>query len=66
MQPLAKSQWSIDRPKNGGDFVIVGAHEHLGYIHYTKFALSDLPNDFVGLDDLERIGIVGRVHEPAV
>lgn len=40
------------------NFVIVGAHEHPeNTVCYTRFALSDLPNNLVSLDDLERIGV---------
>lgn len=39
------------------DHVAVSAYEHQGYRHWTKFALADLPNDLVRLEDLERAGI---------
>jgi hypothetical protein len=37
--------------------LIVSTHESHGYRYYTKFALRDLPNDFVSRNDLECIGI---------
>ncbi len=56
MRFLPKSEWTLHR--EGPDAVIVGAHEHPpGVRYYTKFALSDLPNDFLGPDDLVGIGI---------
>lgn len=66
MKLLPKSEWTFDRAKDGG--LIVGAHEHNGYVWHTQFALSDLPNDLVSLDDLERLGIDridrGAIREP--
>ena len=55
MRLLPKSEWTFDQ--EASDSVIVGAHEHEGCLWHTKFLLSDLPNDLVSLDDLERIGI---------
>lgn len=55
MRNLPKSEWTMRQECPDSD--IVGAHEHMGYRYYTKFLLSDLPNDLVGLDDLERFGI---------
>ena len=44
------------------DTLIVGAHEHLGCRFFMKVALADLPNDLIGIDDLERFGIQRRDH----
>jgi len=38
--------------------VIVSTFVKDGTIYYTMVALSDLPNDLVSLEDLERAGIV--------
>lgn len=42
-----------------GDRLVIGTHAHaeLGSIHHTDFALTDLPNDFVTAEDLERLGV---------
>jgi hypothetical protein len=42
------------------DTLIVGAHEHMGCRFFMKVALADLPNDLIGIDDLERFGIQRR------
>jgi hypothetical protein len=56
MKELPKSEWTFHQ--EAPDSVIVGAWEYpAGYRWYEKFQLSDLPNDFVSLEDLERIGI---------
>jgi hypothetical protein len=60
---LPKSEWTFDRAKDGS--LIVGAHEHNGYVWHTKFALPDLPNDLVSVGDLERLGI-DRVDRSAI
>lgn len=39
--------------------VCVGTHETEDrYIHWTMFKFSELPNDLVSCDDLERAGLV--------
>lgn len=43
--------------KIDGTHVAVSAHESNGYRYWTKFALSDLPNDLISCDDLKRLGI---------
>jgi hypothetical protein len=40
-----------------GDQIAVGAWERSGFLHYQPFRLSDLPNDLVGKDVLESLGI---------
>jgi hypothetical protein len=35
----------------------LGAWEYGGYRHYRRYKLADLPNDLVGRDDFERLGI---------
>lgn len=57
MTPLPRDQWRIERC--GSSHVVVGMHTNCGAVFWTKMALSDLPNDLVGLDDL-----VGAVAEP--
>jgi hypothetical protein len=49
----------------GPDHAIVGMHTNGGGIYWTKFALADLPNEFIGEDDLKRI-VVDEVHVPTV
>ncbi len=55
MRKLSKSETIIVQREP--DSVIVGAHEHNGYLYWTKIPVSDLPNDLVEMDDLERAGI---------
>lgn len=52
MKPLPKSEWQVKRC--GLDHLIVGMHTNGGAIFWTKFALADLPNEFVSEDDLKR------------
>ena len=61
MRLMPKDEWTFDRATDGG--LIVGAHEHNGYVWHTKFELSELPNDLVSLGDLERLGIEA-IREP--
>ena len=63
MTPLSKSEWIIKRC--GSDHAIVGMHTNGGAIYWTKFALTDLPNEFIGEEDLKRI-LVDVVHVTAV
>ena len=57
---LPKSEITIEQTDS--DTLIVGAHEHMGYRFFQKVALVDLPNDLIGIDDLERFGIQRRDH----
>lgn len=44
----------------GGQHVAAGLHvtgEEPGTLYWTKVALAELPNDLVGVEDLERFGI---------
>jgi hypothetical protein len=66
---LPRDEWTLHQ--EAPDSVIVGAWEHPpGYRWYEKFQLSDLPNEFVGLEDLKRLGVdlnhCGTIakHEP--
>ena len=43
----------------------VGARENNGYVHNTKIALSDLPNDPIGVCDLECLEI-DKINRPAI
>ena len=53
---LPRDEWTLHQ--EAPDSVIVGAWEHPpGYRWYEKFQLADLPNDFVGLEDLKRLGV---------
>ena len=56
MRELPKSEWIIEPSRDEG-YIIVGAHENYGCVYFTKIALSDLPNDLIGIHDLERLGI---------
>ena len=56
MRELPKSDWIIEPSRDEG-YIIVGAHENYGCVYFTKIALFDLPNDLIGIHDLERLGI---------
>ena len=56
MKELPKSEWTIEPSRDEG-YIVVDAHENNGYVYFTKLALSDLPNDLLGIRDLERLGI---------
>ena len=56
MRKLPKSEWTMELSTNR-QYLIVGSHENLGFRHYHRVPLSDLPNDEVSLDDLKRFGI---------
>lgn len=59
---LPKSDWRIKM--SGPRHVIAGIWEYpAGYRFWEKLALADLPNDFLGIDDLERFGIVLDVSD---
>jgi hypothetical protein len=55
MTPLPRSEWQVKRC--GQDHAIVAMHTNGGGLYWTKFALADLPNEFIDVDDLKRIGI---------
>lgn len=40
-----------------GNHVLVSIFGEAGFRCWQKLKLSDLPNDFIGLDDLKRFGI---------
>ncbi len=52
---LPKSEITMRRMDS--DTLIVGAHEHMGCRFFLKVALADLPNDLIGIEDLERFGV---------
>jgi len=56
MDLLPKELWKIE--PIGDSHVAAGIHEVRGAYHWTKFALADLPNDLLGVDDLKRHGII--------
>ena len=61
--PLPRGEWRWQ--PCGTDHVAIAMHTHHGYLHWTKVALADLPNDLVCLDDLERV-VIDPVHGSAV
>ena len=63
MTPLAKSEWRVKRC--GPDHAIIGMHTNGGGIYWTKFALTDLPNEFIGVENLKRI-VVDEVNVPTI
>jgi hypothetical protein len=63
MPLLPKEQWRLERIPGG--FVAAGIYDNLGHRHWVKFVESDLPNDLVSVEDLERL-IVDPIHVPPV
>ncbi len=55
MELLPKEQWKIE--PLGKTHIAAGTHENFGHYYWTKIALDDLPNDLIGIEDLERFGI---------
>ncbi len=49
----------------GPDHAIIGMHTNGGGIYWTKFALTDLPNEFIGVEDLKSI-VVDEVNVPTI
>jgi hypothetical protein len=54
---LSKDDIEI-RPAGDGESILASLYEGRGYRCRDRFELSDLPNDLIGRDDLERFGIV--------
>jgi hypothetical protein len=52
--PQNQIKMSLD---SDGMHVIASLYEHEGYRFWDKYRLSDLPNDFISLNDLKRFGI---------
>jgi hypothetical protein len=52
LTPLPREEWFAKRLDE--NHIIVGMHTRFGAIKWTKFENSDLPNDLVGRNDLER------------
>lgn len=55
MKLLPIEEWTFHQ--ENPEYVIVGAHEHCDHRYYLKFPVSNLPNGFVSVEDLKRIGI---------
>lgn len=52
---LTPDNWELERD---GDYVIAGIYEGVGpSVHWRRLALSDLPNQVITPEDLERHGI---------
>ncbi|MER8845947.1 hypothetical protein [Mesorhizobium australicum] len=52
---LPKEEWSLQQYE---DVIAAGIYRNrAGYRHSVKFKRSDLPNDLIGTDDLERVVI---------
>lgn len=60
---LPRAEWRFER--SDADHIAVAMHTNAGYLHWTKFALIDLPNDLIGSDDLERV-LVNEIHGSTV
>ena len=67
MRLLPKADWTME-PTADGDHLIVCTHANgpkQDYRFYEKVRVSDLPNDLIGRDDLERL-LVDSIDVPAV
>jgi hypothetical protein len=61
--PAAERRFILEE----GGRVCVGLHEdEEHWIHWTIFNFSELPNDLVSRDDLERVGLVHLLDGPPV
>ena len=57
MKLLPKEQWEIQLTKDG-KAVVASIYEHPEGVRYcVKYEFSDLPNDYIRIEDLERFGI---------
>jgi len=63
MKLLPKDLWLLERISGG--FIAAGIYDNAGHRHWVKIAESDLPNDLLSIQDLERL-IVNPVHVPAI
>lgn len=61
--PLPRSEWEFGRC--GEHHAIVAMHTNHGYLHWKKFALANLPNEFIRGDDLKRV-LVMEGHSTTV
>ncbi len=60
---LPKEEWCLQQH---GDVIVAGIYrDRAGYCHSVKLNRSDLPNDLISADDLERI-VVYEVDVPVV
>ena len=56
MTILSKDEIDI-KPTRDGVHIIAAVLAHGDDLWYEKYHISDLPNSFISLDDLERFGI---------
>jgi hypothetical protein len=63
MTLLPKDQWRLEQIPGG--FVAAGIYDNSEHRHWIKVAESDLPNDLISVEDLERL-IVDPIHMPPV
>ena len=55
---LPRREWFVRR--DTPDSVVVGAFvDQLNQIHFKRYLRSDLPNDLLSTDDLERLPVQG-------
>ena len=54
---LPKNQIQIVINSLNDKEILAALHNNEGYLYWTKFQVSNLPNEFVSLSDLERFGI---------
>jgi hypothetical protein len=69
MYQLPKTEMTVERcigEELRDTHVIVSAYVRDGTLHSSMVALSDLPNDLVSLEDLERAGIILDDSLPSV
>lgn len=57
MKLLAKEQWQMEESQDK-KHVIASLYEYpKGYRYWDKYDKSNLPNNLIGLNDLERLGV---------
>ncbi len=57
MKLLPKEQYRIELTQDG-KAIAAGIYEHpQGVRYWVKYEFSDLPNDYISIEDLERFGI---------
>ncbi len=54
-KPLPREHWVIER--HDATSIAAAMHTNGGALYWTKFELADLPNDYIGAEDLKAIGI---------
>lgn len=57
---LPREERVLQLSERGGDVILAGLHALDDVVYWTRWRLADLPNDLIGVEDLERVGIAGH------